>query len=257
MRNIQAISRDQHGDKRWHRPTNFSFAAADNICPLVLQELPIATMSLPLGFIKAEDHFSLVAVQGLELGKNLYVDANGRWVAGYIPAAYRGYPFMLANGGDGKHILCIVDDSKLISISGSGEPFFDEEGKPAATLTSVLEFLTSVVKNREATIKVCELLARHELLQPWQIKLQRDEGEQNINGLLRVDEARLNAVSAEVLQELRDTGALHLAYCQLLSMQHLKTLANMFVQNSKAKLSLPSELNLDFLRDGGNISFGE
>jgi len=90
MAELTVISREQHADKRWKRYTSYSFAAGDAVVALVAQELPRACLSLPLGFVKTEAGFQVVAVQGLQPGRNLWVAPDGRWLGCYVPADYRG-----------------------------------------------------------------------------------------------------------------------------------------------------------------------
>jgi hypothetical protein len=91
-----------------------------------------------------------------------------------------------------------------------------------------MEFLTQIERNRTATLGICDRLQAQGLIQPWPVKLQgADGGERTLEGLFRIDEAALNALPAEGLAELRDAGALSLAYCQLLSMQQLSLLGEL------------------------------
>lgn len=259
MPNFQAVSRERHAGKRWQRYTSYRFAANDAVAALVLQELPRACMVLPLAFVQAQDSFIPVAVQGLQPGKNLLVTDDGRWLAGYIPAAYRGYPFLLANSEDGQQVLCFNEDSGLLSDT-DGEPFFDENGDPAKSVKDVLNFLSQVASNRQATQRACAALQQHNLIQPWPVKLQSENGEQTVDGLFRIDEAALNALDIQSLDELRTLGALPIAYCQLLSMQHLPKLGQLAQAHAAQQAPLPStpdgDLDLEFLKDDGSIRFG-
>lgn len=259
MPNIQAVSRERHAKRRWQRYANYKFTAADALTPLVVQELPKAMLSMPIGFLAAQDAFVPVVIQGLKPGKNLFVALDGRWVAGYVPAAYRGYPFVLANTEDGKQVLCIDEDSGLLADIG-GEPFFGEDGQPAKAVSDVLAFLNQIAANRIATQRICALLQQHDLIQPWPIKLQGEEGEQNVEGLYRIDEAKMNQLPAEAFMALRDAGALLLAYCQLLSMQHLPMLGQLVAAHAQADAQaaapLPmigGDLDLSFMSDGGTL----
>ena len=67
-----------------------------------------------------------------------------------------------------------------------------------------------------------------------------------------MDEAALNALAGEAFLQLRHSGALVLAYTQLLSMQHLKVLGVLAQAHAKAAASkLPvtpsGDLDLSFL----------
>lgn len=257
MPNIQAITRERHANQRWRRYNSYSFAAADALSPLVVQEMPKATLSLPIGFIAAEGGYQPVAIQGLKPGKNLFVAADGRWVGSYVPAAYRGYPFALARAGDGKQVLCIDEGSGLLSAS-DGEPFFGEDGQPGKAVTDVLKFLNQIDGNRQVTRHICALLQKHNLIQPWKIVLQGEDGEQKVEGLYRIDEAAMNRLPAEAFMELRDAGALLLAYCQLLSMLHLPMLGQLAAAHAKAATPPPAQgLDLEslFMAGGDTLKF--
>lgn len=260
MPNLQVVSVSRHAQQRWKRYTNYAFAAGDALCPLVAQELPKVLMSLPIGFIKVGDGFLPAAMMGLQPGKNLLVAPDGRWLTGYIPAAYRGYPFSLAKTAEGQRVLCIDEDSGLLSES-EGEPFFDAEGKPVQAISEVLSFLSQVQTNREATERACALLQAHGLIRSWPIKLRGDTGEQELTGLYCIDESALKALPAEALAALRDADALSLAYCQLLSMQHITQLGPLADAHARAAQkgaaqAANAELDLEFLNRSETISFG-
>lgn len=244
MPDIQPVTATQYAKQRWKRYTSYRFAAADAVCPLVVQELPKAMMVLPIGFIKVGKQLMPAAVQGLQPGRNLFVGPDGKWLAGYTPAAYRGYPFVLANSEDGKQVLCIDEESGLVSES-DGELFFDEEGKPAKALADVFDFLTQVARNRQLTQRICAVLEKHELIQPWPVKVKTEDDDQKIEGLYRIDEAALNRLEAEAFEEIRQSGALPMIYCQLLSMQHLPVLGRLAQARAREKAPVDtSALNI-------------
>ncbi|MDP1605898.1 MAG: SapC family protein [Rhodocyclaceae bacterium] len=68
----------------------------------------------------------------------------------------------------------------------------------------MLNFLSQVANNRSATQRLCDLLQKHQIIQPWPIKVQGDQGEQAVEGLYRIDETALNQLPAEAFIELRD-----------------------------------------------------
>ncbi len=47
MPTYQALTPSTHRGKRWKRYTDYRFAAADTLAPLVVQELAKACMSIP------------------------------------------------------------------------------------------------------------------------------------------------------------------------------------------------------------------
>ncbi len=263
MPKYQAITKTDFANLRWKRYENYHFAALDAVAPLVVQELPKACMTLPIAFIQQSEAFVPAAVQGLQPGQNLFVSRDGRWIGPYTPAAYRGYPFALANADYGQVVLCVDTDSGLVGEDYT-ETFFDEQGEPSQSVKAVLDFLQQVRSNREATLRICAALQAEELIQPWPITLKGEQGEKTVQGLYRIDEAKLNNLSADALQQLQQAGALPVAYCQLLSMQHLQTLGKLAEAYASAKAqsqaALPTtdtgELDLEFLNNNDTISFG-
>ena len=264
MADYHVITRERHGHQYWLKQSGLRFAAGDALCPLMAQELPKAVLSLPIGFVAEGDHFVPVAVQGLAAGQNLLVAPDGRWLAPYIPAPYRGYPFQMAPTEQGEQVLCIDEASGLLS-EGAGEAFFNEDGTPANSVLEILVFFNQIEANRQLTRSMCAVLQQHGLIQPWPITVQGEHGEQKVEGLFRIDEAALNALTAEALSEVRHAGGLTVAYCQLLSMQHLSTLgtlAQALAEAEKARLAQESmaqkgELHLGFMNDSGTFSFGQ
>jgi len=222
------ITKTDFADKHWQRVTDYSHAAKDVICPLVLQEMTKTVVSLPIAFAYINEQPTPVAVQGIKSGTNALVDRNGKWIGKYIPAAYRGYPFLLANTEDGQQVLCFDEESDL--LGDDGETFFGEDGEASEAVKGIMTFLTNVQNNRTATQNICTILNETKLIQPWPIKLKTEDGEVPVEGLFRIDEAALNALDKDVFDEIRQAGALPLIYCQLLSMQHLSALANLAAQ---------------------------
>lgn len=263
MPQYQALSKNIHAGKHFKRYSSYQFASHQSIVPLVQQELAKASMSLAIGFVQHGEGFMPVAVQGLLPGKNLLVAPDGRWLGEYTPAAYRGHPFALLPNELGQWVLCVDTDSGLLSDT-EGEALFDVEGEPTQTVKEVISFLEQIAHNRQVTLAICKVLAEHQLIQPWPIKVQMPEGEKAVTGLFRIDEAALSQIDASALKALQHAGALQMAYIQLLSMQHLGKLAEWAKlhaqhEQSHAKTALPvnskGELDLEFLNQSGTLSF--
>lgn len=228
MPNFQVVSRQRHGDKRWLRYSGYAFAIRDAVLPLALSELPKAVMSLPLAFLPlgGGQGYQVVAVMGLQSDQNLHIASDGRWLQGYIPAACRSYPFRMAMSTDGQQVLCVDEDSGLLSEE-AGEAFFAVDGQPSPEVLEVMSFLQVAEQGCSQAVAAAGVLAKHSLLRPLLLRVQTVDGERSVEGLLQVDEAALNRLPPDVLLELRDAGALLLAYCQLLSLQHFQGLSQL------------------------------
>ncbi|ARU01720.1 SapC family protein [Yoonia vestfoldensis] len=239
MPRYELITKSGFAAQAWRRYDNHAFAATDAVAPLLVQELAKACMSLPIAFLQQGDAFVPHAVQGLEAGRNLFV-VNGTWVGPYTPAAYRGYPFALAQGdGDDLH-LCIDMDSGLVGAGdGFDQPFFDDAGEAAQPVKDALNFLQQIHNNRAVTKRVCAALAAEDLFQPWPLKVQGPNGERRVDGLFRIDEARLNSLDADALARVQKAGGLPVAYCQLLSMGNIQTLGLIARKLEEVKNRMP------------------
>ena len=239
MPRYELITKSGFAAQAWRRVDSYAFAATDAVAPLVVQELSKACMSLPIAFIRQNDAFVPHAVQGLEPGRNLFM-VNGKWVAPYTPAVYRGYPFAVTAGENDQLHLCIDMDSGLVGAGeGFDQPFFDEAGEAAQPVKDALNFLQQIHRNRAVTQRVCAALAAEDLFQPWPLKVQGPEGERRVDGLFRIDEARLNSLDPEALARVQQAGGLPVAYCQLLSMSNIQTLGLIQRKLAEVKNRMP------------------
>jgi hypothetical protein len=68
-----------------------------------------------------------------------------------------------------------------------------------------------------------------------------------------------NALPIDALDEVRKAGALPVVFLHLMSMQNLSLLvrlAEIHASNPSKSQALPATLDLEYLNEGGNISFG-
>jgi hypothetical protein len=239
MPRYELITKSGFAAQGWRRYDSYAFAATDVVAPLVLNELAKCCMSLPIAFLQQNDSYVPHAVQGLEPGRNLFV-VNGKWVAPYTPAVYRGYPFALAKGEDDQLHLCVDMDSGLVGAGDEfDQQFFDDTGEAAKPVKDALNFLQQIHNNRAVTQRVCAALAAEDLFQPWPLKVQTPDGERNIDGLFRIDEARLNSLEPDALARVQKAGGLPVAYCQLLSMGNIQTLGLIQRKLAEVKNRMP------------------
>jgi hypothetical protein len=258
MADIRPITKDAYRNKSWKKVPNYLFAATDSACAITIRELAKAVLDLPVGFIKTGGRFQLVSILGLKGDTNLYVNEQGQWLGKYPPAALRIYPFSLAQNSsdDDQLIFCVDHDSGLISNSLDYEPFFEKDIDLAETLTKVLGMLGAIHQNRQDTAQVIEVLDELNLIMPWNVQIEFEEGIHRVDGLFGIDEASLADLSDKEFLRLRDSGALAVAYSQILSMQNIETL----IQRAEAKSAglAPSkidEIGFGSIVGDGNINF--
>lgn len=249
------ISLEQHKGKSWKRSKNYLFASEESVCALALNELPAATLSLPLAFLELDGHFTLASLQGFEKNKNLLTNSNGQWLAGYVPANYRAFPFTLLGVDEEQKILCIEQSSCVEFGTEDSEAIFDNDNL-SPLVASSFEMIIDRSKNIEALSLICDFLNQKELIVPWPITIDIESKKTEVKGLFRIDEEAFKKLSSTDLVEARDMGALPVVYCQLLSMRNISLLLvqHKLRSNSKVNTSIP-EIQFDSTSDSGSISF--
>ncbi len=243
----------------------FLHTVASTACRLVVSELDQALAYYPLAFreIPGDSRFDLIAVLSLEPGVNYFASAAGKWHAPYVPGWFRGHPFrLLPKEGSDQHMLCVdIDCGRFVAETGDdAQRFFRSDGTPTDNLQAILNFWTAYEGDYHKTLALVRLLDQHGLIVPWAIQLT--DGEQgpskNLEGFFRIDARKLDACSGDVLRELQLSGALRLAYAQMLSIPRLSGLVDMMRlrQSGEARvddselLGLGGDtLDLSFLRN--------
>jgi hypothetical protein len=252
MSKFAAVSPQRHGHLRWLGPQGHSFAAKDTTVPIFGVEVSKIIPSMPITLVKQGDKFQLSAVLSLMSDLNMFVGLNGTWLGSYVPAFFRSHPFRLLKPADSSDpLLCIDEDSGLISDDNSkGEAFFKEDGGLSPALQAVLNFLGELERSRITTDLAVAALDQAGVVAPWPIQTKTKEGERTVEGLHRIDEAALNALSDDELGKLRKNGALAIAYGQLFSMSQIsvfQTLARVHAQQApKPAAPLPNDLDKHF-----------
>ena len=262
MVQLVAVNKDRHGTKKWRRPVNYPFTAAEASVPVAGAELARAALSMPIAFAEQAGRYTLVAVLSLVPARNMFVGPGGRWLGNYVPAWFRVYPFcFLPQKGATEAVLCVDEESGLI-VDGNlpGETFFDADGTPSQALKPIVELLRQLQRGRQVTDLAVSALAQAGVIKPWQIKLKSDQGEQAVSGLHHVEEFALAALSDEAFLKLRAASALPIAYAQILSEGLLSIFSQLARFHHQAKspavAALPESIDSLFqLPDDDTIKF--
>lgn len=227
MSNIRIVSHAAFGKSRWLKPQGYRFAAKDTFVPLTLRELGSAIHAMPVCLLKNANGFQLGGLMGLEGGENLFVAPDGTWLGAYVPVAYAHYPFLMARTGEGTEVLGVWDDESVVAEGIQGERIFDDEGKPSPAIQEIFSKLGEHTRHLKVTQLATTALVEKDLIEPWPLRIQSDDKTRMISELYRINEARLRELPAQNLAELRDCGALLLAYAQLLSMSQVQVLGTL------------------------------
>ena len=250
------LQASKHQHTHWRKFTDYHFSAADKLAPVVVAELNellphyLLAFSLRPGSSPQAPAFELVALLGSQGNAYLHPQ-QGRWMAPYVPAYYRGYPFRLLPqpNSPSKSVLCVDSASELLSETANpkSQPLLNEQGQPTSELGAVIDFLTQTEKNRLLTHQLLDQLQAAELIQPWLLTLQADSDQkaQQLQGLYRVEEERLRQLPGAQLEKLAQSGALTLAYGQLLTQGRVKDLQKRLEFQQQSSGQPNKEIDLD------------
>ncbi len=222
------VTKQRHAGKKIMPLKSYHFAAGSYLVSLLTTEFNKAASAYPIVFVKDGDALNPFALLGLTQGENLFVGENGRWLTHYIPAVIRRYPFVLGRSeGSNDLMICIDDESGLLSDT-EGDPLFDDQGEPGATLNKARDYLIELQRFSEMTHHFSKELSRLELLSPLKMQLTNTDGALiKIEGVHAVNETQLNELPDETFLELRKRGALGLIYAHLVSLTQIERLVRM------------------------------
>jgi hypothetical protein len=203
-----------------------AFARTLNAIPISYTEFGPASHDYPVVFTSGDGGktYAPVAVLGMSAGENLYCEGDA-WAGGvYIPAYARRHPFCMAK-------------EKAHLDEAQGEALFDEKGEPLAKWRDLQRLLVEYEADLERGRELCAVLADYELLQPFSMQANLQQGGQmQLTGMHRVDEAKIEHLNASQFKNLAKKGILGRVYAHLLSLENFARL----LRRRKAPAAIPA-----------------
>lgn len=223
------VNAERHAKLKIKQVEGFGFAGGFHLASVMLHEFARAAAVYPIVFLedKKKDEFRPVALLGLDANENLFVGADGKWQASYVPAIIRRYPFALASAGeDGRYTVCVDEDSSLVSQT-EGSPLFDDQGAPTQVIENVKRYLGELQQMDAITHEFCKFLAENNMLTPLNMRVRDNDRIRNITGCYVINEERLNNLSDEKFLEIRGKRYLPGLYAQLVSLSQIDRLVRL------------------------------
>ena len=214
---VQGLEAGTH----WRRTQGVGFARSLQTVPLVAVELRNVAVSLPLAIVpQGVAGWRVVAVMGVVPGSNACVGPQGQWLSRHVPAALRGHPFVWQADvdGEGAGELTLWSASRVAEPSLAPapllEPVWAEDGRLSPQVLRVQSFLQQVEQGVQTLSVAAAQLHGAGLLEVWD-----PDGAvvPPVAPWHRVNESALNALPNAEFVALRASGALALAYAQMLS----------------------------------------
>jgi hypothetical protein len=221
----EPLSREVHsglGVKRMEKP--FFFAAKGHVVPLTVAEFTFAAISYPIIFAGAER--LPLAVMGINTDENLFVEADGGFASGnYVPAYIRRYPFVLAaDDAQQRMVVCIERAAEIFGDKAKSDlPLFEENGEASEYTQNAIKFCEDFEGERRRTEGFVKILSDLDLFEQREAVFNMPKEDGTVEPVklaeyFAISDAKLNALPAEKLAELRDNGALEKIYNHLTSL---------------------------------------
>lgn len=226
---VVPVNKERHANIKVKDISSFDFASKFHIAYLTMHEFARAASIFPIVFLedKEKDEFRPVALMGLTAGENLFVDANGKWQASYVPAIIRRYPFALTpSGNEGQYVVCIDEASDLVNDT-EGAAMFDENGEPTQVIENVKRYLGELQQMDALTSSFCKFLAEHNMFTPLNMRVRDNDKVKNVSGCYVVNEERLNNLSDELFLEIKRKSHLAPLYAHLISLAQTERLVKL------------------------------
>ena len=265
MPQYAVLSRAAHAGTRWHRPTSYAFAGSDTLLRLGADEVLTAAAQMPIVFAEQDGQLTVFVLAGLAPGQSLLVAADGRWLAEYVPAVLRVYPFALAGapGDPEPRPLCFDMGSGLVSTDAHAEVLIDSDGAPGPLVQRALSMLQAIDQGQAKARELTAALKAHDVLAPWRLTVDSPTGKREVDGLWLADPARIESLPDAAVLELHRSGALALAVAHCVSRGRLNLLAKLASEQATAGAPPPplpvtdqGDLDIEFLSRGGTLSLG-
>ena len=222
------VSVDRHREWCVQTGANFAYSRNTNSVPLTAVEFERAASEYPVVFSAAgPGEVVPVAILGLGDRQNLFISPDGSWVADYIPAFVRRYPFIFAvDESSNRFTLCIDESYSGCNQEGKGERLFSDEGQPSPFLSQRLGFLGEYQAQHQRTMTFTASLRQLGVLEPVRAEVSAQGGaKSSLSGFQVVSRDRLNALDDATLAGMVRTGQMDWIASHLRSLARFDGLA--------------------------------
>lgn len=223
--NYIPLDKNKHKDLHVKLSGEFAHAKDTHLAAASIREYAQIASCMPIIFIKdpKSETTHSIAMLGIEQGVNLFMP-EGKWTGHVVPLNIQRYPFDVRPDGD-KLGVFIDENSDL--VGKEGEPLFTD-GNPSPFLDNRQKLLSDLANSEMATRNFVTKIEELDLLDSVVIRVQYANGQQrNINGMQTISEKRLQALDADTVAGLHQSGFLGAIYAVLMSLGQLNRLVQL------------------------------
>lgn len=230
VNNFVVLDKETHKNLKISPLENLNFAKEMTFVPVLANEVTKVAEMFPVVFT-GDEASTLVALTSLG-GSNLAVNNEGKYIARYVPAFLRKYPFSLGNTKENpdQKVILINEEAEVFSKT-KGKQLFKKDGSESDTLKKTINFLTAYEKDVILTANVAKVISESGILEEREISVgEGDEKKVLVNGFKVVDREKLNALSDDILADWVRKGIITLIDAHLESLKHIDTLFKLTMQ---------------------------
>jgi hypothetical protein len=208
--------------------TPFLFAKGSQAVPMIVGEFGPASLSYPIVF--AGQECQPLAVMGVRLNENLFIDDNGAFPFGvYVPAFIRRYPFVFATGDDLDQLIVCIDRAADTVAENAQVPFFIGR-EPSPFTRQCMEFCSNFEAERRKTEEFVKLLKDLDLFVLREVNFTPLNPDGSQGQMIRISEhfspseEKVKALPEKTQLDLLRSGAMqqiHLHWNSLLNWERL------------------------------------
>jgi len=223
------LDKEKHKDLKLSLSGDLFFAKSLPAIPLLINEIALVGNTFPIVFT-ADKEPGLVALVSIN-NKNVAINAEGKWIAKYVPAYLKKYPFALATTEkDSLNRVVLIDEESPL-FSDTGVPLFEENGESSKILVNIIDFLSSYEQTMQVTKETAAIISQSGILEDREISI--GEGKEKrvlIKGFKVVNKEKLHDLSDEVLAEWVRKGIITLIDIHLKSLENIQLLFSLAKQ---------------------------
>lgn len=228
FRSVEALDARRHGDLHYQGVAGYGFAQEVTSAPLAASEIAQAAREFPVVF-SGSGKLLPVALLSVRKGDNPFVAEDGSWLADYVPAHIRRYPFVLGETGDDQRFVVMIDRAAPQFSAGddAGQRLFAEDGTEPedGIVARAKRFLARFQGELKRTEEMLRPLEEHGLLVERQFNINRGEHrEVAVRGFRMVDAEKLAGLDDTVIGAWLRSGLLALVHAHLQSLGNAQRL---------------------------------
>jgi len=183
---------------------------------------------------KESGEFQAIALLGLDNDENLFLEGNGAWNAGYIPALCARGPFMIgfkereADGQTYKEPVIHVNMDDPRVNEDEGHPVFLPQGGNSPYLERIGSILRAISEGMVRGKPMYAAFDEMGLLEPVKLEFKLSDTETRLaKHFYTLNEEKLKQLEGEKLEQLNKAGYLQGAYLVLASQANVNKLISL------------------------------